>query len=137
MLRPTVSKTRARAPTATVSMGRFSVKTCETNCHPQKSAGTKPNIIASKLQQRKKQESKTYRRSGASHEDQTAQVGGTLVAQRTGGVDQSTDTVGLDGGADDGRTPRGGGTGGFLGPDKLLLGVGRLGAVVGVAENWG
>lgn len=79
----------------------------------------------------------TYRRSGASHEDQTAQVGGTLVAQRAGGVDESTHTVGLDGGADDGRAPRGGGTGGLLGPDELLLGVGRLGARVRVAEDGG
>ena len=31
-LRPTVSKIRASAPTATVSRGRFSVKTCEINC---------------------------------------------------------------------------------------------------------
>jgi hypothetical protein len=30
--RPTVSKTRARAPTAKVSRGRFSVAIWETNC---------------------------------------------------------------------------------------------------------
>lgn len=96
------------------------------------------NISGQREKKKKeKKHTQTYRRSGASHKDQTAQVGGTLVAQRTGGVDQSTDTVGLDGGADDGRTPRGGGTSGFLGPDELLLGVGRLGAAVGVAEDGG
>ena len=37
--------------------------------------------------------SKTYRWGRASHEDQTTHVGGALVAERAGGVKQSTDTV--------------------------------------------
>ena len=137
MLRPTVSKTRARAPTATVSMGRFSVKICETN-YPSPKLVTATGIgKRHQFTRDSNSGKKTYRRSGASHEDQTAKVGGTLVAQRAGGVDESTDAVGLDGGADEGRSPRGGGTGGFLGPDELLLGVGGLGAVVRIAEDGG
>ncbi len=109
---------------------------------PSQKVSRKPHIqfnnhVRSQQQENKNKHLQTYRRSGAGHEDQTAQVGGTLVAQRASGVDKRTDTVRLDGGADDGRTPRGGGTGGLLGPDELLLGVGRLGARVGVAEDGG
>jgi hypothetical protein len=47
----------------------------------------------------------TYGRSGGSEEDQRAEVGGALVGEGTGGVDQSTNTVCLDGRTDDGATP--------------------------------
>lgn len=35
----------------------------------------------------------TYAWGRASHEDQTAQIRGTLVAQCASGIDQSTDTI--------------------------------------------
>jgi hypothetical protein len=78
-----------------------------------------------------------HRRTVGSHEDQATQVGGSLVAQSAGGVDEGGDTIGLDGGTDDGRTPAGGRGGGLLGLEKLLLAVGGLGSVVGVAEQRG
>jgi hypothetical protein len=64
---------------------------------------------------------KTYTRSGASKEDQCAQVRSALVAQSAGGVDQSSNTVGLDGASNQGAAPGGGSTGGLLGLDELLL----------------
>lgn len=78
---------------------------------------------------------RTYTWCGRGHEDQAAQVGGTLVAERTGSVDQSTNTIRLDGAADDGATPGGGGRGGLLRLEEFLLGVGSLSAVVGVTEQ--
>ena len=57
----------------------------------------------------------TYAWCGASHEDQTAQVGSALVTQSTSGVDQSTNAVGLNRATDEGGTPCGGGSGGLLG----------------------
>lgn len=77
----------------------------------------------------------TYRRSRAGHEDQRSEVGSTLVAEGSGGVDQSTNTVGLDGRADEGGSPSSSSGGSLLGLDELLLGVSSLGAVVGVTEN--
>lgn len=79
----------------------------------------------------------TYTGSRAGEEDQRSEVCGALVAQGAGGVDQSSDTVGLDGTADEGASPCGGGTGSLLGLDKLLFRVGGLGAVIGVAEDRG
>lgn len=78
---------------------------------------------------------RTYAWCGRGHEDQAAQVGGTLVAERTGSVDQGTDTIGLDGAADKGAAPGGGGRGGLLRLEEFLLGVGGLSAVVGVTEQ--
>lgn len=79
----------------------------------------------------------TYTGSGASEENQCAQVRSALVAQSAGGVDQSSHAVGLDGASNQGATPCGGSTGGLLGLDELLLRVGRLSTVVGVTENGG
>ena len=125
--RPTVSKTRARAPTAMVSSGRFSVMIWATNCNPI-SAGTFSTQHLSSLVA-------THRRSRASHEHQSAQVRRTLVAQRARGIEQRTDTVRLDGRADERSAPGGAGVGGLLGLEELLLGVGGLGLAVGLAED--
>lgn len=81
--------------------------------------------------------SMTYRRTVRCHEDETSQVGGALVAQSTGGIDESGNAVGLNGRADDGRAPGRGRGGRLLGLEKLLLAVSCLGAVVGVAEQGG
>ena len=43
----------------------------------------------------------TYTWSSRGHEDQGTEVCSTLVAESTGGIDQSGDTVGLDTGADE------------------------------------
>lgn len=72
----------------------------------------------------------------AGHEDQAAEVGGALVAESAGGVDQSTNTVGLNGRPDERGSPGDAGRGGFLGLEELFLGVGLLGATVGVAKQW-
>ena len=77
----------------------------------------------------------TYAGNRAGHEDQTAEIGSTGIGQGASGVHQSANAIGLDGGPDDGRTPGGGGAGGLLGLEELFLGVGGLGAVVGVAED--
>lgn len=78
---------------------------------------------------------RTYRRSRASHEDQTAHVGSALVAEGASGIEQSTDAVRLDTGADEGGTPGGSGGSSLLALEELLLGVGGLGLAVGVAED--
>jgi hypothetical protein len=78
---------------------------------------------------------KTYGRSRAGEEDQAAEVGGALVGESASGVDEGTNTVRLDGRADKGSAPGGGGRGGLLGLEELLLGVGGLGLTVGVAED--
>ena len=70
----------------------------------------------------------TYGRSSGSEEDQRAEVSSTLVGESAGSVDESTNTVRLNGRADDGATPRSGGGG-------SLLGVGLLCAAVGVTKN--
>jgi hypothetical protein len=77
----------------------------------------------------------TYGRSGGSEEDQRAEVGGALVGEGTGSVDQSTNTVCLDGRADDGASPGGGSSCGLLAVEVLLLGVCLLRAAVGVTED--
>ena len=77
----------------------------------------------------------TYRRSSRGEKDQRTEVTGALVCEGTSGVDESTDTVGLDGGASEGRSPRRGGGGSLLRVEELLLGVGSLGAAVGLAED--
>lgn len=77
----------------------------------------------------------TYGRSSGSEEDQRAEVSSTLVGESAGSVDESTNTVRLNGRADDGATPRSGGGGSLLGVEVLLLGVGLLCAAVGVTKN--
>ena len=77
----------------------------------------------------------TYGRSRAGEEDQAAEVGGALVGESASGVDEGTDTVGLDGRADEGGTPGSGGGGSLLRLEELLLGVGGLSLAVGVAED--
>ena len=77
----------------------------------------------------------TYGRSGGGSEDQTTEVGSALVREGTGGVEQSTNTVGLEGRAGKGSTPGSGGRSSLLGLEELLLGVGSLGLTVGVAED--
>ena len=79
---------------------------------------------------------KTYRWSRRSHEHQRSKVSSTLVAQGSSSVQKSANTVRLDGRADNASSPCGGCGSGLLGLDKLLLAVGGLGAVVGVAEDW-
>lgn len=77
----------------------------------------------------------TYRGSRAGKEDQAAEVGGALVGESASGVDESTDTVRLDSGANEGSAPSDSGGGGLLGLEELLLGVGGLSLTIGVAED--
>ncbi len=77
----------------------------------------------------------TYTGSSSGSKDETAEVGGALVGQSTGSVDESGDAVRLETSADKRGAPGGGGTGSLLGLDELLLGVGRLGALVGLAKQ--
>ncbi len=77
----------------------------------------------------------TYGRSSGSEEDQRAEVSSALVGKGAGSVDESTNTVRLDGRADNGATPRGSGGGSLLGVEVLLLGVSLLCATVGVTED--
>ena len=78
---------------------------------------------------------KTHGRSTRGGENEATEVGSTLVAQRAGGIDEGTHSVGLEGGAHEGGTPGDGGRGGLLGVDEFLLGVGLLGSLVGLAEE--
>jgi hypothetical protein len=55
-----------------------------------------------------------YTWGSASHEDQTAEVRGALVAQSTGSVDESGDTISLEGRSGERRAPAGSSGGGFL-----------------------
>ena len=80
-------------------------------------------------------EVQTYRRRIGGEEDQATEICSTFVAQSTGGIDQSSDTISLNTGTDDGRTPAGGSSGSLLGLEKFLLAVGGLGAVVGVTKQ--
>jgi len=75
------------------------------------------------------------RRSSRSKEDQRPQISSTLIAESTCGIDQGTNTIGLDGGADERATPSCGGGRGFLGLDELLSTVGLLRAAVCLAEE--
>lgn len=70
-------------------------------------------------------------------EDESAEVGSALVAESASGVDESTDTVGLEGGTDESAAPCGDSTSGLAGTGKLLLAVGYLGALVSLAEERG
>ena len=77
----------------------------------------------------------TYAGGRASEEDQGTEVSRALVAEGTSGIDQSSNTISLDSGTDDGRTPRGSGSCGFLALEELFLGVCGLSTVVGVTEK--
>ena len=68
----------------------------------------------------------TYGRSSGSEEDQRAEVSSTLVGESAGSVDEITNTVRLNGRADDGATPRSGGGGGLLRLEELFRAVGGL-----------
>ena len=80
---------------------------------------------------------KTYAGSRASREDQGTEIAGTGISQGASSVHESADAIGLDGGAHEGRAPGGGSTGSLLGLEEFLLGVGGLGAVVGLTEDGG
>jgi hypothetical protein len=77
----------------------------------------------------------TYGGGGRCEEDQRAEVGSSLVGESASSVDQSTDTVCLDGRSDDRATPRGGSGRGLLAVKVLLFGVGLLRAAVGITED--
>lgn len=77
----------------------------------------------------------TYGRSGRGSEDQATEVGSTLVGESASGVEESTNTVGLEGRAGKGSTPGSGSRGSLLGLEELLLGVGSLSLTVGVTED--
>ena len=71
----------------------------------------------------------------ASHEDQTAEIGGAFVAQGTSGIDQSADTVGLNRAASKRGSPGCSGAGGLLRFKKFLLGIGLLCTVIRVTKD--
>lgn len=77
----------------------------------------------------------TYRGSSGGHEDQTTQVRSTFVAQSTGSVDQSADTIRLNGRANQGATPGGSRIGGLFRLEEFFFCVGSLSAVVGIPED--
>lgn len=79
----------------------------------------------------------TYGRSRGGEEDEAAEVGGTLVAESSGSVDESAYTVGLKGRADEGGSPGDSGGRSLAGSEELLLGVGSLGALIGLAKEGG
>lgn len=78
----------------------------------------------------------TYSWGGRCKEDESTEVGGSLVRESAGSVDQRTDTVRLDGRANEGSTPGSAGRGSLLGLEELLSRVGGLCAAVGVAKEW-
>lgn len=80
---------------------------------------------------------RTHYRSRGGHEEQTAQIGGTLVTQGAGGVDEGADAVSLQGRADEGGAPRDSSRRCLLGANELLLGVGFLGALIRLAKKRG
>lgn len=77
----------------------------------------------------------TYTGGSSGSEDETTEVGSALVAQGAGGVDEGSNTVGLETSSDKGSAPGDGSTSSLLGLEELLLGVGSLGALVGLAEE--
>lgn len=77
----------------------------------------------------------TYGRSRCGQEDETAKIRSPLISEGSGSVDQGADTITLEGGADEGGAPGDGGGGSLAGSEELLLGVGGLGALVGLAEE--
>lgn len=90
-----------------------------------------------RIRERGGEEGGTNSRSAGGSKDQAAQVGGALVAQGTGGVDECADTIRLQRRTDEGGAPGEGGTGCLSRAEKLLFGVGSLGALVCLAEERG
>lgn len=80
---------------------------------------------------------RTYARARRCEEDQSTKISSTLVAECTSSVNQSSDTVCLDSGADESRAVAGSSSGGFSRLEELLLAIGGLGSVVGVTEDGG
>lgn len=83
----------------------------------------------------KSDSSGTYTWSSGGEEDQASQVGRTLVAHRTGGIDECSNTVGLNSRTNDGRTPASGSGGSLPGLGELLLAVSCLVPMVCVTEE--
>ena len=79
----------------------------------------------------------TYTGTSRSEEDQATEVGSTLVAESTSGIDQSTNTIGLETGTDERRAPRSGSSSGLAGLEELILGVSGLRTLIGVTEERG
>lgn len=77
----------------------------------------------------------TYSGSRRSKEDQCPEVGRPLVAQSASSVDQSTDAISLDGRAGERRAPASSSGGSLAALEELLLRVGGLGLLVGIAED--
>lgn len=59
------------------------------------------------------------------------------MTQGARGIEQSAHAIALQGGTDKGSAPGDGGAAGLAGANELLLCVGGLGAVVGLAEDGG
>lgn len=115
------------ALTATISAGLRSWKICETNCAPFRQYwGAWVGGYGG-----------TNLRNGGSSEDQASDVGGSLVREDAAVVENSSDSVGLDTGADKGSAVEDSGGGGFLALDELFLRVGMLGTTVGLSEEGG
>lgn len=77
----------------------------------------------------------TYVRGRSGSKDESSKVSSTLVAESSSSIDESADTVALQSRANKGSAPGDGSTAGLAGADELLLGVGGLGALVGLAED--
>jgi hypothetical protein len=131
--RPTVSTSLAATLTPTVSRGLLSLKIWTRNYIAVSVFIFFSPVIHSRMHLPRGR--MTYTRSSSGSKNQTTEVSGTLVAQGSGSIDESTDTVALQGRADKGGAPGGDGVGGLLGLDELLLGVGELGTVIGRAEE--
>ena len=78
---------------------------------------------------------KTHSRSRGGEEDQAAEVGGALVAEGAGGVDEGADAVGLQRGAHERRAPGRGGRRRLPRPQELLLRVRRLRPLVRLSQK--
>lgn len=77
----------------------------------------------------------TYRWSRRGSEDQSTEVCSALVGESASGLEQSSNTVGLEGRAGEGSSPGSASRGGLLGLEELLRRVGGLGLAVGFAED--
>lgn len=80
-------------------------------------------------------ERSTYRRSRRSSKNKSTKVRRALVAQSARSLNQSTNTISLEGGAHERSAPGGADSRGLLGLEELLRGVGGLCAAVGLAED--
>lgn len=80
---------------------------------------------------------KTYARSRTSKEDQRSEVGGSLVCQGAGSINEGSNTISLESASDERAAPGSNSTAGLLGLDEFFLCVGGLSTVVGVTEDGG